>query len=52
MTKPMHVAAALAFAASLAAAEPFGGMQFADGKSRGMDQFHGESVVLVNFCAH
>ncbi len=52
MNARLHVAAALAFAASLAAADPFDGLQFADGKSRSADQYHGQYVVMVAFCAH
>jgi hypothetical protein len=51
MKPTLHVAAALAFAASLAAADPLDGLQFADGKSHTLDQFHGQYVVLVAFCA-
>jgi hypothetical protein len=51
MKPSLHVAAALAFAASLAAADPLDGLQFADGKSRSVDQFHDQYVILVAFCA-
>ena len=52
MIPRLHIAAALAFAATLAAQDSFEGLQFADGKARSADQFHGQSVVLVAFCAH
>lgn len=52
MTRFLHIAAALAFVAALAAQDPLEGLKFADGKSRSADQFHGQNVVLVDFCAH
>ncbi len=52
MHSHLRIAAALVFVAALAAQDPLEGLQFADGKSRSAEQFHGQNVVLVDFCAH
>lgn len=33
-------------------ADPLVGLRFADGKARSLDQFHGQTVVLINLCSH
>ncbi len=52
MIPRFHLAAALALTAALAAQDRFEGLQFADGKSRTAEQFHGQNVVVVDFCAN
>jgi hypothetical protein len=53
MSTRLSLALALSLAAGLAAAsDPFDGLQFPDGKTRSMEQFHGQTVIAVWFCAH
>jgi len=51
----MLTRAGLAFLVSLAAAwaaDPLSNLRFADGKSRSLDQFKNQAVVLVYCCSH
>jgi hypothetical protein len=53
MSMRLSLAFALSLAVGLAAAsDPFAGLQFPDGKTRSLEQFHGQTVITVWFCAH
>lgn len=47
----MRLILLLAVVLGCAAADPFEGLNFADGRQRTLADFHQQGVVLIHFCA-